>query len=78
MDLTRARNPTLSHITKILDTRAIKYSLHFKYIIQLISLGPDFTHILIPNFVPKGQKAFCLFVSVDASNQTQSVTSQDV
>lgn len=73
--VTLARNPSLSHITKILDVRAIRYSLHFKNIIQLMFLDSDFTHILIPNFIPKGHKAFCLFASVDASNQIQSVTS---
>lgn len=72
--VTLARNPSLSHGTKILDAMATKYSLHFKYIIRLLFPGPDFTHILIPNFVTKGQKAFCLFICFSRCLQSDPIS----
>lgn len=82
---TLARNPSLSHVTKIPSATATKYSLCFKYIIQFIFLGPDFFTYSNPKLYNslKGRKPFCLFVLfylfvlVNAPNPTQSVTSQD-
>lgn len=60
---TLARNPSLSHVTKILGATTTKYSLCFKDLTRLLFLGPGVAHILIPNFVTlKAENPFLYFI----------------